>query len=122
MNGVVWTIFGDDRVTASQDPWPADGLPERPTTVRTFHPGDDVSAQAEVYGPPGVVDLESRIEAVGGGVVVTRDETVEIRDGRAGYVVSMPIFDLPPGAYVLSLHARTSAAAVVREIPFTVED
>ena len=118
--------------TRPSNPDLAKAFPLMPAAVRTFAAGDTLAFYAEAYdngaGAEHAVDLTAVIRDDTGKQVFTTSETrssAELGGGRGGYgfQAQIPLRDLPPGAYVLTLTAtpRTSRdAAASQDIPFTV--
>jgi hypothetical protein len=135
MSGVVLTS-----VTASS--WPtgrADEqmrklLPAQPTALRTFPQDDEVALFAEVYDNRATVPHQVEIVSTvltneGRSLFRTQEErsSLEIANaGRAayGYTARIPLKDVPPGHYVLSVRARSSlgGGSVDRLVQFSVQD
>jgi VWFA-related protein len=107
-------------------------LPGTPTAARSFSQDDDIVVFAEVYDdgarPLHRVEIETTIRSAGGDVVFERVEDRESSElqgarGTFRHTTRIPVNTLEPGAYVLSLEARSSLDAdlkVARNIPFTV--
>ncbi len=103
--------------TPKPDPDLAKMLPAPPTTVREFSSDDELAALVEVYdnraSTAHKVDIETDILAEGGRSVFHHaDErsTDELhgKNGGFGYVVRIPLRDIPPGLYVLRVQARST--------------
>lgn len=109
-----------------------DVLSGPPAALREFPANDVLGLFAEIYdtqgGTPHKVDITSTIKADGGRTVVSQTEersTEELqgRSGGFGYRADIPLKDVPPGEYVLTVEARSrlSGNATVRQdIPFRV--
>ena len=120
--------------TPQKDPELSKMLPggASPTTTREFLGDDELAALVEVYdnqaATPHKVDIETTILAEGGRAVFRHADqrsTEELggRNGGFGYVVRVPLRDIPPGLYVLKVEARSTLGktpAVNRQIQFTV--
>jgi hypothetical protein len=118
------TPRGDDRL--------GDVLPSPPTAIRSFPQNDAVVVYAEVYDQPGQAprgfDMTVAVLANDGRALFKATETLGSRDlqeagDRFGYSARIPLSGLPPGAYVLSVEARSAAgsnATAVRQVQFTV--
>ena len=103
-----------------------------PTTEREFSSKDEVTAFAEIYtnGQKAGerLDITTTVENARGTVFFTHSETqsVDAAKGKsATYRHVAPIYlpAIPPGRYVLTVRAETSAAphgTVIRRIPITV--
>lgn len=133
MSGVVLTSrAASQRPTAAPDADLKDILPGPPTALREFVPADTLAAFAEVYDTQGniahKVDITASVKADGGRQVFSQTEergTEEMQGARGGfgYRVDIPLKDLAPGAYVLTVEARSrlSGNPVVRQdIPFFI--
>jgi hypothetical protein len=133
MSGVVLTSkAAGARPTPAPDAELKSILPGPPTAVREFVPADTLTAFAELYDTQGAtphrVDITATIKADGGRPVFSQTEeraTEELQGARGGfgYRVEIPLRDLQPGSYVLTVEARSrlSGNPTVREdIPFTV--
>jgi VWFA-related protein len=101
--------------------------PVVPTSRRTFSARDRVTAFVRVYQarPPfAVVTLAMRITDTNNEVVAERTESADGRPlGRlnaADYQVDLPIDELTPGEYLLTMEAAREGATVQRAIRFTV--
>jgi len=118
--------------TPRADPELSKMLPGPPTTTREFYADDELAALAEVYdnqaGTPHKVDIETTVLAEGGRAVFRHADqrsTDELngKNGGFGYVVRIPLRDIPPGLYVLKIEARSTLGRtqpVSREVQFTV--
>jgi hypothetical protein len=107
-------------------------LPGPPAAAREFPAGDVLSLFAEVYDTrgdaPHKVDITASVKADGGRTMITQSEERETselqgRSGGFGYRADIPLKDLPPGEYVLSVEARSRLSgteAVRRDIPFRI--
>ncbi|MBP7775990.1 MAG: VWA domain-containing protein [Acidobacteria bacterium] len=91
-------------------------LPGPMTTYRDFVQGDEIALFAEVYDnntrQPHKVDIEASLRAEGGQAVFeTREErdSSELAGGPGGYgfMVRVPLEDVPPGLYVLRVTGTT---------------
>jgi VWFA-related protein len=103
-----------------------------PTTEREFSSTDEVTAFAEIYTngqkPGERLDVTTTVENARGTVFFTHRETQSV-DGAKGksaaYRHVAPIYlpAIPPGSYVLTVRAETSAAPhkpAIRRIPIAV--
>lgn len=133
MSGVVLTSrAAQTRLTPSSDAELKEILPGPPTAVREFATGDTITAFAEVYDTQGNtahrVDITASVKEDGGRTVFSQTEersTQELQGARGGfgYRVEIPLKDLQPGSYVLTVEARSrlSGNPTAREdIPFEV--
>ena len=105
-------------------------LPDPPTTDRTFPSGAELSLFTEIYDndtkPGHRIDVTTTVRADSGEEVFGHRETLSA-DPAAGsaarYQQSIPLKDVRPGAYVLTVEARSTAPGarpVSRQIPFLV--
>jgi VWFA-related protein len=117
------TVRGDDQLQAV--------LPAPPIGLRTFPQNDEIALFTEVYDRPGNVphrvDITATIRSNEGAVVMTlRDERsseeLEGKPGGYGYTTRIPLGELQPGLYVLTVEAtsRTGEATARRDVQFTV--
>ncbi len=133
MSGVVLTSrAAEARPTPAPDAELKQILPGPPTAIREFASADTITAFAEVYdtqgNTPHRVDITSTVKADGGRSVFSQTEeraTSELQgaSGGFGYRVEIPLKDLQPGSYVLTIEARSrlSGNPTAREdIPFQV--
>jgi hypothetical protein len=133
MSGVVLASIAASQVpTLTADADLQEALQASPTTVREFGPGDVLRAYAEVYnargGQPHKVDISASVKVDGGRSVFTHSEergTEELQGARGGfgYRVDVPLRDLAPGLYVLTIEARSHLsgnATMRRDIPFRI--
>lgn len=107
-------------------------IPLMPSAVRTFPAGDTIALYAEAYDndarAPHAVDLTADVRDDTGKVVFTVSEdhsSSELGGGTGGFGfrVDIPLKDLTPGDYVLTLTARSRAsgnATATRAIPFAI--
>ncbi|MGH9158891.1 MAG: VWA domain-containing protein [Vicinamibacteraceae bacterium] len=101
-----------------------------PTPVRTFVPGDTLTAYAEVYDrleQAHNVAVTARVKALDGREVFRATEQRasterEGKSGRYGHKVEIPLVDVKPGRYVLQIEAVPTIGkeAVLRELSFEV--
>jgi len=135
MSGVVLSSMSASGMpTARPDEQLRDVLPGAPIALRTFPRSDIVALFAEVYDADGdkphKVDIVSTITSDTGQVVFKTDEERDSADlagkrGGYGYMAKIPMKDLPPGAYVLKVEAKSrlgAGATAAREIRFAVGD
>ena len=99
---------------------------------RSFPAGDTLAVDAEVYDnnavSPHKVDITSAITAEDGRVVSKVEETrdsaeIQGRRGGYGYSTRLSMKDLQPGAYLLTVSARSRLGndlPAQRRVPFTV--
>jgi VWFA-related protein len=109
-----------------------DILPGPPTASREFRLEDTLAVYTEVYdneaSKPHSVDLSATVRTDDGTqVFVTKDErnSSEIKADRGGYtyLARVPLQDLVPGRYVLTVEAKSRLGGdpVTKEIQFTVK-
>ncbi len=133
MSGVVLTSrAAGGRPTPTPDAELKEILPGPPTAMREFVSADTITAFAEVYdtqgNAPHRVDITATVKADGGKAVFSQTEeraTQELQGARGGfgYRVEIPLKDLQPGAYVLTVEARSRLSGnptARRDIPFRV--
>jgi VWFA-related protein len=108
-------------------------LPGPPAALRSFPQNDEIALFAEVYdnaaATPHKVDITSTITTDEGRVLFKNDETRDSADlggtkGGFGYSTRIPMKDLEPGKYVLTLSAKSrlgNSVAVDRQVQITVE-
>ncbi|HUL71675.1 MAG TPA: VWA domain-containing protein [Vicinamibacterales bacterium] len=123
---------GDHMTTAFDSATLQDLMPGPPTTVREFKLEDTLAVLAEVYdndaAHPHSVDLSAVVRSDDGTQVFsTKDErdSKDIKAERGGYtyVATIPLQDLVPGRYVLTVEAqsRLGGDPATREFQFTVK-
>jgi hypothetical protein len=108
-------------------------LPSAPTSTRTFYSDETLTVLFEVYreqltGAAAPVDLTTSVRDAAGRVVFRLQDQVggDSLPGSGsgfGYTVPIPLKEVPPGAYLLRVEARSRRPAdpvAVREVPFTV--
>ena len=135
---LIWSGVSMTSTIASAVPTrPADGdmsklIPIMPAAVRTFTAADALAVYAEAYDndtrAPHDVDLTVTVRDDAGKVVFTSADhrsSSELAGRRGGYGLSagIPLTGLAPGAYVLTLTARSRAsgnATATRDIPFAI--
>lgn len=132
LSGVVVASTGAAAlVTTKPDPVWKDALPVPPVAMRSFSPLETLHVFAEIYDRstpvPHDVDLTLAVRPVAGGDPVFRSNEAIKADASGqlrtlGYKGVVPLKDLPPGEYVLSLEAvpRNGGQATRREVPFSV--
>jgi VWFA-related protein len=91
-------------------------LPGSPSAQRSFAQGEEIFLYADVYdndvSAPHRVDITTTVKTDTGRVVFTHEEARSSEDlggqrGGYGYVVRIPLHDLPPASYVLRVEARS---------------
>jgi hypothetical protein len=107
-------------------------IPVMPAAVRRFEPDDTLAVYAELYDNgargEGSIDLTAEVRDASGAVVFTTSDArarAATRNDRGGhgFRVDIPLRGLAPGAYVLTLTARSrtdGSAAAARDIPFAI--
>jgi hypothetical protein len=134
MSGIVLTsTSGAAEPTARPDEQLRNVLPGPPIATRAFPQNDEVVLFTEVYDAAGdkphKVDITTTVTSDTGQVLFKSDEERSSSDlggkrGGYGYVTKIPMKDLPPGAYVLKVEAKSRLGAgptAAREVRFTVE-
>ena len=125
--------------TAQADPVFKNVLPGPPTTRREFYDIDTLALYAEVYdsiggSTPHTVDITTRITNDLGKEVLKTSESrasKELQSGSVpgatgagfGYTTNIPLKELPPGRYMLTVEAKPrlkDADAETRQMLFTV--
>ena len=133
MSGLVLTSkYASTIPTARSDEQLKDVLPAPPASLRTFPQNDEIALYAEVYDNAGKtphrVDIVTTMRSDDGTVHFKAEEERDSSElggarGVYGYVARVPLKDLPPGSYVLTVEARSRLnrdASVSRQVPFTV--
>jgi VWFA-related protein len=133
MSGLVLTSMSSSAmVTARPDEQLRSVLPASPTALRTFPQNDELALFAEVYDdgrlPPHAVDIVSTVKTDEGREVYKAEEErasseLQGRRGGYGYAARIPLTELAPGRYVLTVEARSrlsSQPPVSRQVQFTV--
>jgi VWFA-related protein len=133
MSGVVLTAPSANATATSRGDAVLQGiLPAPPTAVRTFLPEDVVTAYLEVYdntmsSMAHGFDIVTNVRGANGTVVFSshREETRQAsKSGQTfPHAVTIPLKELPHGAYVLRVEVRSrlaNGAVVYREIPFSI--
>jgi VWFA-related protein len=133
MSGLVVTSqVGATMVTAQGDEQLKAVLPAPPTGQRTFPQGDELALFTEVYDdgrlPSHRVDITATVTTDEGRVLYKAEENrssseLEGKRGAYGYGARIPLSELEPGPYVLTVEARSSLGAesiVSRQLQFDV--
>lgn len=133
MSGLVLTSAGGSRwATVRPDEQLQQVLPGPPTALRRFARNDELALFTEIYdnqaASPHKVDIVATVtNDEGRQYFKTEDErdTAELggRNGGFGYTARVPIDNLPPGSYVLTVEARSrlgEGASVRRQTEFTI--
>jgi VWFA-related protein len=133
MGSLVVAATGAVRTPTSYDSTALkDLLPGPPTASREFKLEDTLAVFAEVYdndaARPHTVDLTATVRTDDGTqVFVTRDErkSQDIKADRGGYTYDarIPLQDLVPGRYVLTVEAKSRLGGdpVTKELQFTIK-
>jgi VWFA-related protein len=107
-------------------------LPASPVASRSFPQNDQIALFAEVYdnagGTPHKVDITTTITTDEGRELFKTNEERDSADlggktGGYGYMTKIPLKDIAPGDYVLTVSARTrlgNATPVTRQVRLTV--
>jgi VWFA-related protein len=117
ISGVVMTSASSSAIpTAHPDEQLKTVLPGPPAAARSFPQSDEVTLFAEVYDNAGAtphkVDITTTVTTDEGRVLIKTDETRESTDlggksGGYGYTTRLPLKDLTPGNYVLTVSAKS---------------
>ena len=103
--------------TAGAIPDIGNALPGPPTTSRVFAASDDLAVLAEIYDNQGAqahsVDITATMKAEGRVQVFANSERRSSKElggarGGYGYTARIPLKDLAPGLYVLTIEAKSS--------------
>lgn len=133
MSGLAVTSLGSGAmVNAKSDDQLKAVLPASPVAQRTFAQNDELAVFAEVYDNSGTaphkVDLLTSVRTDDGRVVFKNEESrdsSELQGAKGGYgfTTRVPLSDIPPGTYVLTVEGRSRAGKEVgagRQIQFDV--
>jgi VWFA-related protein len=133
MSGVVLTsASAAQRPTVRADEQLRTVLPAPPVGARTFPQNDEIALFAEVYdnsgNTPHKVDITSTITTDEGKVLFNAAEERDSSDlggksGGYGYSARVPLKDIPPGRYVLTVSAKSRMGqnpSVQRQVRITV--
>ncbi len=133
MSGVALTsMSGSAVMTARTDEQLRTVLPASPVASRNFPQNDEIALFAEVYdrsaATPHAVDITTIVRSDEGTVVFKHEEErrsseLQGASGGYGYQARVPLTDLTPGLYVLTVEARSRLGdhpAAVRQVPFRV--
>jgi VWFA-related protein len=108
-------------------------LPGAPAALRSFPQNDEIALFAEVYDNAGgaahKVDITTTVKTDEGRVLFKDEETKDSADlagkkGGFGYSTKVPLKELEPGQYVLTVSAKSrlgNSTAVERQVLITVE-
>jgi VWFA-related protein len=135
MSGVVLTsVTSSTWPTGKADEHMRKVLPAQPTALRAFPQNDEIALFAEVYDnrvlTPHQVEIVATLMSNEGRVLFKTQEersSIEIAGGSRGafgYTARIPLRDVPPGNYVLSVRARSSlnGGDAERQLQFVVKD
>jgi len=122
MSGVVITSpMAAMMPTAHADEQLRQVLPGPASAARTFPQNDELALFTEVYdtqgNTPHKVDITTTIKTDEGKVVLKTDEERDSADlkgktGGYGYATRIPLKEIPPGSYVLTVQARSRLGKV----------
>jgi hypothetical protein len=134
MSGVVLTSAAASvRPTVRPDETLRSVLPGPPAAMRTFPQNDTIALFAEIYDNSSTaahkVDITSTIKTDEGRVLFKADEERDSSEfggqrGGFGYISQIPLKDIAPGAYVLTVTARSRVSpnpTVERQVRINVE-
>jgi hypothetical protein len=133
MSGIVLTSASASlRPTVRADEQLRTVLPAPPVAARTFPQNDEIALFAEIYdnsgNTPHKVDITSTVTTDEGKVLFNAAEERDSSDlggksGGYGYSARIPLKDIPPGRYVLTVVAKSRMdknPSVQRQIRITV--
>ena len=134
MSGVVLTSMAASmRPTVRPDEQLRQMLPGPPAALRTFPRNDEIALFAEVYdnsaSTPHKIDITSTITTDEGKQLFKSEEERDSSElggktGGYGYTAKIPLKDLEPGPYVLTVTARSRVSpnpSVQRQVRINVE-
>jgi VWFA-related protein len=134
MSGVVLTSASASvRPTVRPDETLRSVLPASPAALRSFPQSDTIALFAEIYdnsaSSPHKVDISSTIKTDEGRVLFKADEERDSSEfggqrGGFGYVAQVPLKEIAPGDYVLTVTARSRVSpnpSVERQVRIVVE-
>jgi len=132
MSGLLlMSATGSRIITATADEQARAMLPAPPTVMRSFPQNDELGLFAEVYdddrAPAHKVGIVTTVRSNDGAVIfedAQERESSELRgQGMFRYTMRIPLASLDPGAYVLSVEARSrlnESLTAERHVPFAV--
>ena len=132
MSGLAVTSLTAGQVPTAGKSGVRDLLPAPPTTAREFTAADQLVVLAEVYDNLGAqahaVEITTTLRSDDGKTVFSNTEQRRSSElggprGGYGYTSKVPLKDLAPGLYVLSVEARASLGkplSVAREVQFRI--
>jgi hypothetical protein len=120
MSGVVIASAETMAANPRPDPERSRMLPDTPSVLRRFRQSDELSVLTEVYdtkiATPHRVNIVTTVASEDGRAVYRHEDmrsTGEIQaaagaTGGFGYAVKVPLANVPPGSYVLTIEARST--------------
>jgi hypothetical protein len=135
ISGLVLTSALASQVPSAKLDEPLRGvLPGPPAALRTFPQNDEIALFAEVYDNAGAaaahkIDITTTVTTDEGRVLFKNEETKDSADlagkkGGFGYSTRVPLKELEPGRYVLTVSAKSrlgNGPAVERHVLITVD-
>ena len=114
-----FTMLGDARLKAL--------LGGEPAVRRRFSRADTVTAFIEVYTDARKAQEGAQVTAAlttgdGARLLTQPGSLVASVPGTAGYAARLPLADVPPGQYILTMEVRDRRRAAMRQIPIAVAD
>jgi VWFA-related protein len=128
MSGLVLASAADaGQPTLQGDPVLRGLLGAEPTTNRRFTRRDALTAYVEAYGDArasaGELSMTAALTTGQGAPIRKETATRVVNDpGRAGFTVRVPLADLMPGEYVLTLEAKAGKRTATRQVGFSVTE
>lgn len=117
-------------VTARGDPQLQSFMNAPPVSLRTFPQSDDVTVVVEIYdrlgSAPHTVDVATTVTSREGKIVFEHNDqrsSGELQGNNGAYVqtIAVPVRDLAPGSYVLTVEARSRLGQTAsRQLAFSV--
>ena len=133
MSGIALTsVTSSARPTVRPDEQLRSALPAAPVGNRTFPQNDEIALFAEIYdnsaATPHKVDITSTITTDEGRVMFKAEDERDSselggRSGGYGYTAKIPLADIAPGSYVLTVSARSRVSpnpSVERQVRINV--
>jgi VWFA-related protein len=127
---VLSTKTGTETMTARGDPMLQKVLPAPPVALRTIPANDEIVAFAEIYDRAGAavhtVDIVTTVKSTDGTVVFQHEDArssseLQGASGGYGHLVRVPLSQISPGHYVLTVEARSRLGHTAsRQVPFEV--
>jgi hypothetical protein len=125
LSGLVLASSGAPQASLASDAKLRAILGADPTTDRRFARRDTLTAYVEAY-----TDAKNRVEDVAVTATITTGQGAKVRSepiargaseaGRAAFTVRLPLADLAPGDYVLTIDAKTGKRTATRQVGFVV--